>query len=107
MSMNPQDWDIPAIVAAALADDPDINPDDLAASLAEIQAGEYHPVTITAITETLHKTDLSQNKFAALRTRKKIIEQRGAHTADMLHPRRRWSVANTYFVFHNESIIAE
>ena len=49
----------------------------------------------------------SQNKFAALRTRKKIIEQRGANTADMLHPRRRWSVANTYFVFHNESIIAE
>ena len=57
--------DIPAIVAAALADDPDINPDDLAASLAEIQAGQYHPVTITTITETRHKTGLSQNKFAA------------------------------------------
>ena len=60
-----KNWDIPAIVAAAVADDPDINPDDLAASLAEIQAGQYHPVTITAITETRHKTGLSQNKFAA------------------------------------------
>lgn len=60
-----KNWDIPAIVAATLADDPDINPDDLAASLAEIQAGQYHPVTITAITETRHKTGLSQNKFAA------------------------------------------
>lgn len=60
-----KNWDIPAIVAAALADDLNINPDDLAASLAEIQAGQYHPVTITAITETRHKTGLSQNKFAA------------------------------------------
>ena len=58
-----KNWDIPAIVAAALADDPNINPDDLAASLAEIQAGQYHPVT--TITETRHKTGLSQNKFAA------------------------------------------
>lgn len=46
--MNPQDWDIPAIVAAAVADDPDINPDDLAASLAEIQAGQYSIVPIRA-----------------------------------------------------------
>ena len=38
-----KNWDIPAIVAAAVADDPDINPDDLAVSLAEIQAGQYHP----------------------------------------------------------------
>lgn len=60
-----KNWDIPAIVAATLADDPNINPDDLAASLAEIQAGQYHPVTITTITETRHKTGLSQNKFAA------------------------------------------
>ena len=46
--MNPQDWDIPAIVAAALADDPDIDPDDLAASLAEIQAAQYSIVPIRA-----------------------------------------------------------
>ena len=43
-----KNWDIPAIVAAALADDPNINPDDLAASLAEIQAGQYSIVPIRA-----------------------------------------------------------
>ena len=58
-----KNWDIPAIVAAAVADDPDINPDDLAASLAEIQAGQYHPVTITALPkhgtkQASHRTNL-------------------------------------------------
>ena len=70
-----KNWDIPAIVAAALADDPNINPDDLAASLAEIQAEQYHPVTITAITETRHKTGLSQNKT---RLKNRLLQEQRA-----------------------------
>ena len=66
---HPKNWNIPEIVAAVIADDPDaaIIADDLAHALAEAKAGRFARqtvITTSPIVETRHKTGLSQNKFA-------------------------------------------
>ncbi|MDO5059273.1 MAG: helix-turn-helix domain-containing protein [Neisseria sp.] len=67
--MNEQikNWNIPEIVNAVIADDPEAAQiaDTLAQSLADIQAGKYSPVAVSPVTATRQKTGLSQSKFAA------------------------------------------
>lgn len=65
---NPKDWNIPEIVAAVIADDPDaaVIAESLTKSLEQIQAGQYSVAyTPSPVVETRHKTGLSQNHFAA------------------------------------------
>lgn len=61
--------DIPGMVAAMIADDPDaaVIADDLAQALAEMQAGEVArrtAIPLSPIAVTRHKTGLSPHKFA-------------------------------------------
>ena len=60
--------DIPGMVAAVIADDPDaaVIADDLAQALAEMQAGEVArrtAIPLSPIAVTRHKTGLSPHKF--------------------------------------------
>ena len=65
--MNPKHWNIPDIVAAVVADDPEAAAlaESLPEALRQVQAGRYSVGYASRTAQTRHKTGLSQNKFVA------------------------------------------